>query len=147
MDFNAEFTDAAGERLTRLGFALVEERHRGHLDGMWRYDNGIVALVMIWELMATAKLSVTMGGSGGTSFSAHVWADFLGVPKPGGKSGIDALATPEEALDFFVTNLELAERKVAVTADLKEALTDINWEYVKRRLGIDPDEPRPARRS
>jgi len=147
VDDDAEFLRVVGERLTGLGFSLTEERRRGELDGMQRYDNGIVVIVLIWELMATANLSVTMGGRGGTSFAAHVWADFLGVPKPGNKSGIDALATPQEALDFFIANLEMAEQKVSVTPDLEEALTEINWEYVKRRLGIDPDEPRPGQRS
>jgi hypothetical protein len=146
VDTDAEFADAAGERLARLGFSPFEEYHRGHFRGMRRYDNGVVIIFLIQEMTETGYLSVTMAGHGTTSFGAEVWADFLGVPQPGKSFGIDDLPTPEEALSFFVANLELAVQKVAVTPDLKEALTDINWVYVKRRLGIDPDEPRPGRR-
>ncbi|GAA2637951.1 hypothetical protein [Paractinoplanes durhamensis] len=93
-----EFVEAAGERLTRLGFSLVEE-HQGGREEMWRYDNGVVSIALIWELMADTSLFVTMAGSGGgTHFLSHVWADFLGVPKPGSRSGIDAHATPVEGV-------------------------------------------------
>ena len=69
---------------------------------MLRYDNGIESIFLIREVMATINPSVTMGGSGSTSFIAAVWADFLGVSKPGGTSGIKVRATPEESSDFFV---------------------------------------------
>jgi hypothetical protein len=134
MSTNQPLIQEIAGRFADAGFVMTDQRDGGPMgSGLWRFSADDVDL----ELQSDrGQIVILCGRRGGALFNYLPWAVLLGID-------VDSSSDLEWQVEFFLGNIETIARMIVEDPHLDDSLREINWRIIKRRLGIDPDRPRP----
>lgn len=124
------------QRLRVHGFKLVEQWTGGPMGGAKSlFSDGLIDVAAFDD---RGEKGVAVGARGGTTFALCVWIEVLGT-KSAEPSSVDG------QLAWVIERLAEIREVVRKDADIENALTKVNWTFLREGLGLgpdaDPDDP------
>lgn len=129
------------QRLRAHGFTPVERSSGGPMgSAMFLFTDGVVDVSVFDD---RGQQGVGVGVRGGTTYEIQVWRHLLGI-------SLSVPLSVDDQLAWVLHHLENVRTMIEHDAGTDERLREINWAFVKDRLGFGPDadqnDPRTWRR-
>ncbi|MFJ9892531.1 hypothetical protein ACIQPR_04280 [Streptomyces sp. NPDC091280] len=128
------------EWLLRRGFSLIETRETGGFENILMRFQGDGCEV--WATRERGIWSVGIAPPGSSrDMASKIWRCYLDGVEPDVSAGPDSI---DVDISFVYERLGEVSLAIQRDSDIGERLVDINWIFVKARLGLDPDMPMPG---